>query len=228
MQELFDNFYYIWAKLKNGDEECKDVEWKRRMHFVLEQLKSGTSLTRRYAIYHGLALGLDLLSLGLVGLCTLSFTHLPLDPLGLRTGGSCALGTFTCTSPNRVVFLWFGVLASLTLLLKTLINLKCLLFSLGLPGLGGRNFLIYASSLQDNSGEKIYHVQTNPALVLLQAAVLLLRTVFLAPCLWSAAFCKFYARKFDGPGELIKRVSATTIKLVCRLELPNKYIINQG
>ena len=33
-KELFDNFYYIWAKLKNGDEECKDVEWRRRI--VLE------------------------------------------------------------------------------------------------------------------------------------------------------------------------------------------------
>ena len=29
LQELYDNFYYIWAKLKNNDEECKDVEWKR-------------------------------------------------------------------------------------------------------------------------------------------------------------------------------------------------------
>ena len=212
MQELFDNFYYIWAKLKNGDEECKDVEWKRRMHFVLEQLKSGTSLTRRYAIYHGLALSLDLLSLVLVGLFTLSFTDLPWDPLGLRTSGSCALGTFRCTMPNKVQFLWFGLLTSLSLLLKTLLNLKCLLFCLGLPGLGGRNFLIYASSLEDNSGEKIYHVETNPALILIQAAVLLLRTIFLAPCQWFTAFCKFYGRQYDGPKELIKRLSATTIK----------------
>merc|ERR1712106_710260 len=60
-KELFDNFYYIWAKLKNGDEECKDVEWKRRMHFVLDQLKSSKKLTTRYALYHGLALVLDLL-----------------------------------------------------------------------------------------------------------------------------------------------------------------------
>ena len=50
MQELFENFYYIWAKLKNGDAECKDVEWKRRMHFVLDQLKSGKTLTTRYPI----------------------------------------------------------------------------------------------------------------------------------------------------------------------------------
>ena len=211
-QELFDNFYYIWAKLKNGEEECKDVEWKRRMHFVLEQLKAGTSLTRRYALYHGLALVLDLLGLVLVGLFTLNFTDLALDPLGLRTGGSCALGTFSCRTPHRVVFLMFGLLTSATLLLKTLINLKCLLFCLGLPGLGGRNFLIYASSLQDNSGEKIYHVETNPAIIIINAALVLLRTIFIAPCQWFTAFCKFYARKYDGPKELIKRLSATTIK----------------
>ena len=182
------------------------------MHFVLEQLKTGTTLTRRYAIYHGLALFLDILSLVLVGLFTLNFTDLALDPLGLKTAGSCALGTFSCRMPNRVLFLWFGVLTSFTLLLKTVLNLKCLLFSLGLPGLGGRNFLIYASSLEDNSGEKVYHVQTNPALILINAAILLLRTIFLAPCLWITAFCKFYARKYDGPKELIKRLSATTIK----------------
>ena len=29
-KELYDNFYYIWAKLRNGDEETKDAEWKRR------------------------------------------------------------------------------------------------------------------------------------------------------------------------------------------------------
>ena len=211
-RELFDNFYYIWAKLKNADEECKDVEWKRRMHFVLEQLKAGTTLTRRYAVYHGLALCLDILSLVLVGLFTLSFTELALDPLGLKTGGTCALGTFSCHMPARVQFLMFGVLTCFTLLLKTFLNLKCLLFCLGLPGLGGRNFLIYASSLQDNSGEKIFHVETNPALIIVNAAILLLRTIFLAPCQWLTAFCKFYARKYDGPKELIKRLSATTIK----------------
>ena len=54
-KELFDNFYYIWAKLKNGDEECKDVEWKRRMHFVLDQLKSSKKLTTRYALFVAVA-----------------------------------------------------------------------------------------------------------------------------------------------------------------------------
>ena len=214
MQELFDNFYYIWAKLKNGEEECKDVEWKRRMHFVLDQLKSGRTLTRRYALYHGLALTLDLASLLLVSLATLSFSDCAGDPLGLGSTGSCAHGTFSCTMPNRGLFKWFGVLTGFTLLFKAIVNLKCLLFSLGVPGLFGRHFLIYADSLQDNRGEKIFHVETNPVRILVNTAAVLLTTVFLAPCQWSVAFCKFYARKYDGPKEIIKRLSlsATNIK----------------
>ena len=46
-RELFNNFHYIWAKLRGGEEECKDVEWKRRTQFVLEQLRPGDNLTRR-------------------------------------------------------------------------------------------------------------------------------------------------------------------------------------
>ena len=48
-RELFNNFHYIWAKLRSGEEECKDVEWKRRTQFVLEQLRTGDTLTRRWA-----------------------------------------------------------------------------------------------------------------------------------------------------------------------------------
>ena len=182
------------------------------MHFVLDQLKSGRTLTRRYALYHGLALTLDLLSLLLVSVFTLSFSDLAFDPLGGGTDGSCALGTFSCTMPNKMLFKWFGFLTTVTLLIKSIVNLKCLLFCLGLPGLFGRHFLIYADSLKDNSGEKIFHVQTNPVVVLLDTALLLIRTAFLAPCLLSVAFCKFYARKYDGPREIIKRLSATNIK----------------
>ena len=190
------------------------MEWKRRMHFVLDQLKSGRTLTRRYALYHGLALTLDLLSLLLVSLFTLSFSDIAFDPLGLGTDGSCALGTFSCTAPNRMLFKWFGILTGVTLLIKSIVNLKCLLFCIGLPGLFGRHFLIYADSLKDNSGEKIFHVQTNPVVVLLEATLLLVRTVLLVPCQWSVGFCKFYARKYDGPREIIKRLSATNIKSV--------------
>ena len=213
-KELFDNFYYIWAKLKNGDEECKDVEWKRRMHFVLDQLKSGKTLTTRYALYHGLALVLDLVALVVVGLYTLNFTDLGLDPLGLAStsGGKCASDGFTCAIPNRDLFKWFGVVTCLVLLAKAIINLKCLLFSLGLPGLFGRNFLIYADNLNDNSDKAVYNIQTNPIMVLLNTLLVVLKLIFIAPIQWLLAFCRFYARKHDSPKEIIKRLSATNIR----------------
>ena len=212
-KELFDNFYYIWAKLKNGDEECKDVEWKRRMHFVLDQLKSGKTLTTRYALYHGAALVLDLVALVVVGLYTLNFTDLGLDPLGLAaSGGQCASAGFTCASPNRDLFKWFGALTCLVLLAKAVVNLKCLLFSLGLPGLFGRNFLIYADNLNDNSDKPIYNIQTNPIMVLLNTLLVVLKLIFIAPIQWLLAFCRFYVRKHDSPKEIIKRLSATNIR----------------
>lgn len=240
-RELFDNFYYIWAKLKNGDEECKDTEWKRRMHFVLDQLKSSKSLTTRYAIYHSLALALDLVALIIVVLFTLNFTDLGLDsdlpPLDVEGGAGnstwsglfrsarptmgglagsvkakCGGGAFVCDIPNRNLFKWFGVLTSLVLIAKAVVNLKCLLFSLGLPGLFGRNFLIYADQLNDSAGEPIYHIQTNPVMVLLRTILVLLRLVFIAPFLWLVAFCRFYSRKHDSPKEIIKRLSATNIR----------------
>jgi len=245
-KELFDNFYYIWAKLKNGDEEVKEVEWKRRMHFVLDQLKNGKSLTTRYAIYHGVALLLDIISLILVVIYTLNFTEFgldaslpPLDDPALGTNSTtwsglfrasksgvpglgstlassprskCAGGAFVCDIPNRALFKWFGLVTSLVLVVKTIVNLKCLLFSLGLPGLFGRNFLIYADQLNDQAGEPIYNIQTNPVLVLLNTLAVVLHTVFLVPFLWLVAFCKFYTRKHDSPKEVVKRLSATNIR----------------
>lgn len=242
-KELFDNFYYIWAKLKNGDEECKDVEWKRRMNFVLDQLKSSKSLTTRYALYHGLALILDLLALTAVVLYTLNFTVFGLDAalppldivegqnatswsglfnsqpplsaeptLALSSKAKCAGGSFVCDIPNRDLFKWFGVLTSLLLLVKTIINLKCLLFSLGLPGLFGRNFLIYADQLNDNFGEPIYNIQINPIIVLLQTIGVVLRLIFIAPLQWLIAFCRFYSQRHYSPKEIIKRLSATNIR----------------
>ena len=262
-RELFDNFYYIWAKLKNGDEECKDTEWKRRMHFVLDQLKNSKSLSTRYALYHGLALLLDLVALTVVVLFTLNFTEYGLDNnlpsldvdggahngttwsslfksstpvaggLANSAKAKCSGGQFVCDIPNRNLFKWFGVLTSLVLVVKALVNAKCLLFSLGLPGLFGRNFLIYADQLNDNTGEPIYHIQveysetwtiklglqkldfplqTNPCLVLLQTSLVVLRLVFVAPFLWLLAFARFYSRKHDSPKEIIKRQSATNIR----------------
>lgn len=242
-KELFDNFYYIWAKLKNGDEECKDVEWKRRMNFVLDQLKSSKSLTTRYALYHGLALILDILALSAVVLYTLNFTVFGLDatlpPLDIGESNNatswsglfnsqppqsadptlvssskakCAGGSFVCDIPNRDLFKWFGVLTAVLLLVKTIINLKCLLFSLGLPGLFGRNFLIYADQINDNFGDPIYNIQVNPIIVLLQTVGVVLRLIFIAPLQWLLAFCRFYGQRHYSPKEIIKRLSATNIR----------------
>ena len=116
------------------------------MHFVLDQLKSGKALTTRYALYHALALLVDTIALTLVGLYTLSFMNI--DPLSLGTSGACALSTFSCTNPNKILFTWFGALSCLIISAKIVVNLKCLLFCLGMPGLFGRNFLIYADQLR--------------------------------------------------------------------------------
>ena len=166
----------------------------------------------RYAIYHGLALLLDVISLVTIILYTLNFTDLGLDPLGLSTSNKCAYEGFTCSLPNRELFKWFGCLTSLVLLTKTIINLKCLLFCLGMPGLFGRNFLIYASSLKDNSDKTIFCVTTNPVLVLLNTAFVLLKLVFILPVNWLCAFCRFYTRKHESPKEIIKRLSANNIR----------------
>ena len=155
---------------------------------------------------------MDLVSLTIVLLYTLNFTDLGLDPLGLSTGNKCAYDGFTCSLPNRELFKWFGLLTSLVLLTKAVINLKCLLFCLGMPGLFGRNFLIYADSLQDNFDKKIFSITTNPVLMLLRTVLVVLQLVFIAPINWLIAFCRFYSRKHDSPKETIKRPSANNIR----------------
>merc|ERR1711963_568293 len=69
-----------------------------------------------------------------------------------------------------------------------------------------------SSGINDNTGEPIYHIQTNPCLVLVQTSLVVLRLVFVAPFLWLLAFARFYSRKHDSPKEIIKRQSATNIR----------------
>merc|ERR1712223_679682 len=159
-----------------------------------------------------MALLLDVISLLTLILYTLNFTDLGLDPLGLSTTNTCANQGFICSLPKRDLFKWVGCLTSLVLLTKTIINLKCLLFCLGMPGLFGRNFLIYASSLKDNSDKNIFCVTTNPVLVLLNTVFVLLKLVFIVPVQWLCAFCRFYTRKHESPKEIIKRLSANNIR----------------
>merc|ERR1712130_175775 len=107
---------------------------------------------------------------------------------------------------------WFGLLTCLVLLTKAVINLKCLLFCLGMPGLFGRNFLIHGDSLQDNFDKKIFCVTTNPLLVLLNTFLVVLKLVFILPIQWLYAFCRFYTRKHETSKEIIKRLSANNIR----------------
>ena len=165
----------------------------------------------RYAIYHGLALLLDTISLIIVFIFTLSFTDLGLDPLGLSTSDKCAYDTFTCYNPNKNLMKWFGLVTCLTLFTKAVVNLKCLLFCLGMPGLFGRNFLIYADNLQDNFDKKIFTIATNPLLVLLKTLFVVLKLVFVLPFQRLYAFCKFYSRKQDSK-DVIKRPAAINMR----------------
>ena len=123
----------------------------------------------------------------------------------------CAGGSFVCDIPNRDIFKWFGILTAVLLTAKLVVNVKCLLFSLGIPGLFGRNFLMYADQLHDSFGEKIYNVQINPVIVLLQTVGVFLRLVFIKPLQAAVAFCNFYFQS-HGPKDIIKRLSATNIR----------------
>ena len=69
-------------------------------------------------------------------------------------------------------------------------------------------------AIQDNSGEKLFQIQTNPCLVLMNSILVLLKTFFVSPCQWSVAFCKFYSRNFSADQKelLIKRPAAANIK----------------
>ena len=166
----------------------------------------------RYAIYHGLALLIDVISLVIIFIYTLNFTDLGLDPLGLSTHNKCASDGFTCSLPNRELFKFFGILTSVILLTKAVINLKCLLFCLGMPGLFGRNFLIYADSLQDNFDTKIFSVTLNPCVVLGRTLLALARLVAVAPVQWLCAFCRFYSGKMETSKEIVKRPAANNIR----------------
>ena len=81
-----------------------------------------------------------------------------------------------------------------------------------MPGLFGRNFLIYADSLKDSFDKKIFTITTNPILVILNTVFVVLKIVFFLPVQWSYAFCRFYTRQHDAPKEIIKRLSANNIR----------------
>jgi len=191
--ELFASFSSIW-KLKSNDPITKDVEWRRKMHLILDQLKTSTTLTKNYALYHGLGLLLDTTFLLLVSLYTLHFFDFSL-PTFYFAITKTEDDNFVCDMPNKNLFQWFGVAASLVILIKTINRLLCLGFAAAFPGLFGRNLVLYADEVIDKNEENVYHIQSNPLAVLYHTLLSTLQLVFISPVMKIRNFFQFYCHK---------------------------------
>jgi len=205
--ELFTNFSSLW-KLRNDEAVTKSVEWKRKMHLQLEQLKTSTTLTRQYAIYHSIGAALDGFSLLTIVLHTLHFSDFDVPHFGSvgfdgtlltkatnyfsMTKPLCQNETFFCEMPNRNIFKWFGIVTSLLLLVKLVNRLLCIGFTFGLPGLFGRNILLYADMITNRNSEKVFQIQRNPFSALAQASASLLHLLIVVPLKMLLSFFNFY------------------------------------
>jgi len=191
--ELFASFSSIW-KLKNNDPITKDVEWRRKMNLILDQLKTSTTLTKNYALYHGLGILIDGTSLLLVSLYTLHFFDFSL-PTSYFAVTKTEDANFVCDMPNKNLFQWFGVAATLVILAKTVNRLLCLGFAAAFPGLFGRNIVLYADEVIDKNDENVYHIQSNPLAVLCHTLLSTMQLVFLSPVIKIRNFFQFYCHK---------------------------------
>jgi len=205
--DLFGSFSKLW-KLRNDDPVTKDVEWRRRMHLQLELLKSSNILTRQYAIYHSIGAALDGFSLLTMLLHTLHFSEFDITGFPSFTSGDnilskttsyfsmtrslCQNDTFFCEMPNRNLYMWFGIFSIVLLFIKFINRVFCLGFTLGLPGLFGRNMLLYADKIVDTNSEKVFQVQTNPVVVLAQAVSGAVHLIFIGPVQSLVSFIQFY------------------------------------
>ena len=120
--ELFAGFSSIW-KLRTNDPVTREQEWRRRMQLILEQLKTGSILTRQYAMYHGLGFLLDSSTLLLVSLYTLHYFDwsLPTSYFAVtRTEDEVT----TCLMPNKHLYQWFGLVSTLVMALKVSDNIQ--------------------------------------------------------------------------------------------------------
>lgn len=205
--ELFTSFSSLW-KLRNDEAVTKNVEWKRRMHLQLEQLKTSTILTRQYAIYHSIGVALDGFSLLTIVLHTLHFCNFDIPNFASMgsdgnlltkatsyysiTKSFCQNETFFCEMPNQNLFKWFGIFTSLLLLIKLANRLLCIGFTFGLPGLFGRNMLLYADAIVDKNSEKVFQIQRSPIAAFVQAVLALVRLLFLVPVQMLVSFAHFY------------------------------------
>jgi len=190
--ELFATFSSIW-KLRTNDPICQDVEWRRKMQLILGQLKAGTALTQAYSLYQVVGLLLDGLGLLLTSLYTLHFLDFSLPSPYFRLTQT-EDDTFTCHQPTRALLQWFGVVASLSLALKTLNRLLCIGFAAGIPGLFGRNMVLYCDEIKDKNEEKVFNIDSNPLTVLTHALVCLVQTALISPLLSLSNSLQFYSR----------------------------------
>jgi len=201
-RSLFTSFHAIWENPPVQEEE------RRSLHLLLEQLRSGTVLSSHYALFHALGLLADLLSLLLLTLYSFHFadedvsaaissflnsdspTAKGLSSYFTVTKTTCNQGAFVCEQPLRSIYLWFCLASTILVGFKTVVNLRCLLFSLALPGFCGRRFLLYMAALTDSQGERLYTIQSNPVLVVLRSLLSILRRIFLLPLFRAAALCR--------------------------------------
>ena len=97
----------------------QEVEWRRKMHLILDQLKTGTLLTSRYSLYHGLGLAVDGPALVLAGLSTLHYFDVAL-PTSYFALTKTEDENYACQMPNKSLYQWFGLASTLVLLVKVL------------------------------------------------------------------------------------------------------------
>jgi len=208
--DQFTSISSLW-KLRSNSPVTGQVEWRRRMQLVLRQLQSSTLLTRHYSLYHALGLGLDSISLTISLLYSLHFLdyHLPEasftqgelgegpELLGLSSffqpgNTECQNGTFHCEMPKLPIYKAFGLVGSVFLTAKVVNRLYCLGFSLGIPGLFGRNVLLHCSRLTDINRDPVYNIESRPAPALLVIFSNLTKLLFIAPLRSLASFLDFY------------------------------------
>merc|ERR1719233_2259731 len=77
------------------------------------------------------------------------------------TKSLCKEETFFCEMPNKNTFMWFGILTSILLFIKLANRLLCIGFIFGLPGLFGRNLLLYASEITNTNSEKVFQIESS-------------------------------------------------------------------
>ena len=89
------------------------------MHLILDQLKTGTLLTSRYSLYHGLGLAVDGPAFLLAGLYTLHYFDFSL-PTSYFALTKTEDENYACQMPNKSLYQWFGLASTLVLLVKVL------------------------------------------------------------------------------------------------------------